>query len=1685
MASPTSRRPSSSRRVDIVGDFAGKELFGIHGEAVIAHCIKRANVDYEEGFQLLHAVHAVEQFLDNLQQRGCHFHILWFEDSESLAVPEGSSKHDFKYRLTRIVLIEHLRNNPVRTTLLRSNISFEFPSVFSQKFHRYFAQNPLHFIVCFSAASEWGLESTARAVMKSLFAQTGASLGFIDSIEFRSSKVYIDVVTEPQRSLHPDWKQLDTPRGTRTELDWRRTMEQLDSYQRRTGIKLSTRDRIGLIACAAISSAHPDEETHAQVSAFLTHLALLKHLRLTQRSYPEAKAGGHASCENFLMKYSHTAREVIQHHIKEAAEERLGGELFDLVDGRLFRHVFTNLTSLNVSAYTRPYHDALEHIIGPNTLRLSPDDTTQVVAPLSRPSTQQDANPSELTSTVLPFSHPVIDRFLHEVRLSVESESESEATSKIFLELTHWHNTKRLIEPKRLRQPLNFWARKRNQQFMADTIAYSASLTNASGKNIEPEIIVVQSSAPKVVKQTKRNHKPEKTTKAKGKVSGKQAALDAAKAIQAKKSEDKASTVVSFWNERCQEFQAEASLIPRYLKAIKYLSGLSKAEMEAVGAELLLYVSATLALLLKSKGEISGGQKMAVLSLAWSHLQELPNWPMSKDTRKYAEKLSASLKFSLGLPDPVITARRLPFDMSVSKPGASLSFDETEFQLEYCGPYLKRSFDPTPDPRVPFTPDAWQREVLDAIDRNHSLLVIAPTSAGKTFISFYAMKKVLQNDDDDILVYVAPTKALVNQIAAEIQARFSKSYRHDGKSVWAIHTRDYRVNNPAGCQILVTVPHILQIMLLAPSNAQKENSWSRRVKRIIFDEVHCIGQANDGIIWEQLLLMAPCPIIALSATVGNPFELRDWLSGTQRAKGFKLVMFTHATRYSDLRKFIYVPSKSFDFAGFKTLKRLPCSGLDADKSDSKFMFVHPIGSILSRDKSTLEDLSLEPRDCLELWRAMDTLKSESFPLDSGVAPSRALPPSFKKSDVVKWETTLKQQLFSWMQNSASPFLPCRKALSCQIVKEKANTGKRLPMLPLIVDLRSQGGLPAIVFNFDRQECEHMHDEILQQLQAAEEEYRETSPAWTKKMKEYDEWKNKASKKQAKPAKLTKGSGMTKADLIREEANKERSVFASFDPNEPLADFSLGDLTKISRAELEDLLRPLKGVVRKSFINGLRRGMGVHHSGMNRKYRQVVELLFRRSVLTVVIATGTLALGINMPCKTVVFSGDPVFLTALNYRQASGRAGRRGFDLLGNVVFHDIPHHRVKEIMSSRLPDLRGTFPISVTLVLRLFTLLHGTDNSDYAVRVVESLFTQTRLYLGGPGARMSIAHHLRFSIEYLRRQNLLSATGEPLNFAGLVGHLYFTENAVFAFHSLLKAGYFHEICADIDNDDKRGDILLDVLLVLCHLFCRYPCRQYRDKKWLETVVRPSPSIVLLPVLPSKAADILRAHNKQTLDIFASYVHTYAQQHLHDVNDDVLPFTKRRVEPVNPLDQAHFGMQGLPAPIIRSSFAALSGHTDAFKSIHELVSSVRSGIFLDESAIPYIPIYPDETDNVPFNAYILDFFKHGDLHALVRDNGIKRGDVWFSLKDFSLILAAIVASLESTLDPHAESEDAAMVDIQDAGDSIEEGYDSDVHVEDVEGGETIANADGGSIVKVWKALKLLREEFDEKFRSVWA
>ena len=349
--------------------------------------------------------------------------------------------------------------------------------------------------------------------------------------------------------------------------------------------------------------------------------------------------------------------------------------------------------------------------------------------------------------------------------------------------------------------------------------------------------------------------------------------------------------------------------------------------------------------------------------------------------------------------------------------------------------------------------------------------------------------------------------------------------------------------------------------------------------------------------------------------------------------------------------------------------------------------------------------------------------------------------------------------------------------------------------------------------------------------------------------------------------------------------------------------------------------------------------------------------------------------------------------------------------------------------------MNGHFPITTTLVLRLFTLLHDSNNSVYARRAITSLLSQPRLYLGGESFKDQVLHHLRFSIEYLRRQQLIGPAGEPINFTSCVSHLYFTENSSFAFHALLKGGYFHNVCSNIKNKPKA--ILRQLMVVMSHLFGRRPCRQ-SDVEDPQKFVGKSSSIVFLPKLPMLARKILEHHNQETLETFTTYVKTFAEQHIKG-DDHTLPLTCVNIGGSHSSTIA--ALNTLPATVARSHFVALSGHSDTFTSIDDLCSSTRSGIFLEKAVIPQIDIFSE----APLNAYLYDFFMHGAIEPLEIANKIRRGDIWYLLNDFSLVLATLTTSLESFLNISSTDEEG-MLDVMGQGDVMEEEKDEVVELD---------------------------------------
>ncbi|WP_018352445.1 DEAD/DEAH box helicase [Longispora albida] len=149
-----------------------------------------------------------------------------------------------------------------------------------------------------------------------------------------------------------------------------------------------------------------------------------------------------------------------------------------------------------------------------------------------------------------------------------------------------------------------------------------------------------------------------------------------------------------------------------------------------------------------------------------------------------------------------------------------------------------------------------------------------------------------------------------------------------------------------------------------------------------------------------------------------------------------------------------------------------------------------------------------------------------------------------------------------------------------------------------------------------------------------------------------------------------------------------------------------------------------------WLEGLERGLAAHHAGLLPAFKEVVEELFVRGLVKAVFATETLALGINMPARSVVleklvkFNGEAhVDLTPGEYTQLTGRAGRRGIDIEGHAVVIWTPEtdpRHVAGLASTRTYPLRSSFRPSYNMAVNLV----GSVGPERARELLSASFAQ-------------------------------------------------------------------------------------------------------------------------------------------------------------------------------------------------------------------------------------------------------------------------------------------------------------------------------------------------------------------------
>ena len=159
--------------------------------------------------------------------------------------------------------------------------------------------------------------------------------------------------------------------------------------------------------------------------------------------------------------------------------------------------------------------------------------------------------------------------------------------------------------------------------------------------------------------------------------------------------------------------------------------------------------------------------------------------------------------------------------------------------------------------------DKFQEDAILAIEKNHSVIVSAPTGSGKTLIADYIINRDIKNKIR--VIYTAPIKALSNQ-------KYKDFCRDYGKENIGILTGD-TVKNPDAI-ILIMTTEIYRNMLMSDDEIIKNISY------VIFDEIHFISDIERGYVWEESIIFSKesTRFLCLSATIPNVREFANWIN---------------------------------------------------------------------------------------------------------------------------------------------------------------------------------------------------------------------------------------------------------------------------------------------------------------------------------------------------------------------------------------------------------------------------------------------------------------------------------------------------------------------------------------------------------------------------------------------------------------------------------------------------------------------------------------------------------------------------------------------------------------------------------------------------------------------------------------
>jgi len=584
--------------------------------------------------------------------------------------------------------------------------------------------------------------------------------------------------------------------------------------------------------------------------------------------------------------------------------------------------------------------------------------------------------------------------------------------------------------------------------------------------------------------------------------------------------------------------------------------------------------------------------------------------------------------------------------------------------------------------------DQWQIDVINDIDKGNSVLVSAPTSCGKTWLSLYPgliSKKIL---------FIVPTEALVFQVGSMF-SKFVKQPTLISDNIL------YITNN----NIIIGTPKAIE---------DKLPGLDIDFDIIIIDEVHNLGCLDIHHYYERLLkIFSNKQLLALSATIGNPHKLLNWL----KKIGYKNInLISYETRFLNLQRQIF--------------------------SNNKLVKLHPISCLDLKDfnKGFLKNnIPMTPHDCIVLYEGL----VKEFPKEmKNLKLSKIFPKNncrLSLSDSRHYEKLLKDKLCELKIDHSDKLAGILDNYKLQIENSSEPN-----LYNLFKEIKQNNLTPCIVFQENTYYCKEIFIKLVgylekleslnypfyyENLEFRQEQYLKSVNDIAKFKKTIKLGKEVVNKDIVLDDKIKSRQDELNKDFLKiytvrltkqiqkierntitdkikhvQKTNLQKEIDSLID-NHKLRyvdifkkhkDFSLNTDCPMTAEKIREIKKTISKKLQidvsytNVFMQGLKRGIGIYTKHMPSIYNMVVQKLAQNGELGYVIADEQLALGINMPFRSSCILGykDSTNFKISNYLQMIGRAGRRGKDREGHIIFVNVDW---KNLMKSELGEIKSKY----------------------------------------------------------------------------------------------------------------------------------------------------------------------------------------------------------------------------------------------------------------------------------------------------------------------------------------------------------------------------------------------------------